>query len=207
MNDSSRGFDEPVMGRADVLLRFLQLTKKDRPQDIEQYLEELDKDTERRPIVDQIVDRMIAGDINLYKEYERARREVGSRNPYASAEDLEDSGIGTHELGAFLLQWTVLETVLRRTVERTRGESRAYVFPTARLLREFEWISEETQSEIDYLRRLRNQVVHGVENTDKVQLIEARRFIRRVLAKLRDEAPEDVKPIFDEAAREAGTVR
>jgi hypothetical protein len=202
MNDSSRGFDEPVMGRADVLLRFLQLTEKDRPEDIEEYLEELDKDTERRPIADQIVDRMIAGDINLYKQYERARREVGLRNPYASAEDQEEIANRQQALGAFLEQWAVLEKVLRHIIERRQGESRAYVFPTVRLVRMFDWISEETQVDIDYLRRLRNQAVHGVEILDEAQLIEARRITKRVLSELREQAPEDVKPIFDAATAE-----
>ena len=38
------------MGRADVLLRFLQLISKDRPEEIAPFLTDLDEDTEKTPI-------------------------------------------------------------------------------------------------------------------------------------------------------------
>jgi hypothetical protein len=207
MNDSLTSSDEPMMGRADVLLRFLQLIDKDRPQDIEQYLEELDQDTERRPIADQIVDRIIAGDVELYKTYGRARGEVGGRNPYASAEELGQNTSRTQELGAFLEQWIVLETALRRVLEGTQGSARAHVFPTPKLLRRVEWISEDSQADLDYVRWLRNQAVHGVELPNAIQLIEARHFISHVLSKLREEAPENVRQIFDTAVEEVDVLR
>lgn len=175
---------EPVIGRADVLLRFLQLTGQDRPQDIDEYLADLDADTERRPIVDQIVDRIIAGDRQRYELYAQARREVGPRNPYASAEDSDLARSRGQALGAFMMQWIVLENVLRRIVGQTQDSERQLVFPTSKLLQKVHWLSDEERREINYLRQLRNQVVHGIDAPNEAQLLDAARSVERVSLEL-----------------------
>jgi hypothetical protein len=172
---------EPVMGRADVLLRFLQKIQKDRPQDIEPYLKNLDADSEQRPLADQIVDRIIAGDKTLYKHYAEARREVGARNPYASPEEAPKDTSRERALGSFMSKWIDLETTLRRLSATTTSGERYKLWSD---LVHSATLKPETMRDLDLIRRLRNQAVHGIEAPDAEQLLEAAKVVQKALAEL-----------------------
>ena len=193
MEESQTKARDLIMGRADVLLRFLQLISKDKPKELDPYLENLDVDTEVRPLVDQIVDRIIAGDDELYEKYARARREVGSRNPYASAE--EAARVQGHEeaLGSFLSRWITFESTVRRKAgDEGSAEIQRRRLPTTRLLDQLS-IPPGLREEIAYIRRIRNQAVHGVETPPPEQLEAAGRFLEQITAQLEavTEAPKE----------------
>ncbi len=164
------------MGRADVLFRFLQLIEKDCPEDLDPYLENLDQDTEIRPLADQIVDAIISGDEALYKTYDQARREVGPRNPYSSADEPREDY--TRALGFFMTRWIKLETKIRTILQRDQKTEGRYVSITATLKN---FVPPEWLGEIDYIRRLRNEVVHGMDIPNPEQLTAAGQFIDKIL--------------------------
>ena len=56
---SAAGPLEPVMGRIDILFRLLQLANLNRPDDLQQYLQDLDTETDRLPLADQVIDRIL----------------------------------------------------------------------------------------------------------------------------------------------------
>lgn len=180
-----------IMGRADVLFRFLQLIGKDRPRDLDPYLENLDQDTESRPLVDQIVDTIISGDETLYEKYAQARREVGSRNPYSSADESTERGDYTQAFGFFMTRWIKLETTMRTILQRDRKTKREYMMPTVGALKAF--VPQKWLGEIDYIRRLRNEVVHGIEIPDPEQLIAAGQFIDKILEEIDQKKTETGK--------------
>lgn len=189
MEKSQRKAKNLIMGRADVLLRFLQLVSKDKPKELDPYLADLDIDTELRPLVDQIVDRIIAGDEELYNKYSQARREVSPRNPYASAQESTRSQGYEEALGYFLSRWIDLEAALRSKAEEDHTETtnvRTYMgarASTIRLLDQSQ-IPENLKQEINYIRQIRNQAVHGIETPPPEQLEAAGQFIEQVLEQL-----------------------
>ncbi|CAA9437846.1 MAG: hypothetical protein AVDCRST_MAG28-97 [uncultured Rubrobacteraceae bacterium] len=175
------------MGRADVLLRFLQLISKDSPRELDPYLENLDNDTEERPLVDQIVDSIVAGDEKLYEKYAQARRQVSTRNPYASAEEAVRSRGHEEALGFFMSRWATLESTLRRKSEKeqlTTGAPQRWS-SIVRLLQRLD-VPEPLSEEINYIRQIRNQVVHGVETPSEEELRTTGRFLEEIVRRLED---------------------
>jgi len=179
------------MGRADILLRFLQLIGKDRPQDIEPYLKELDDDTEHRPLADQVVDLIIAGDRNLYGKYEQARKDVGPRNPYSSPESQAVAKGQAHALGNFLSKWIALETELRKEEESVGERSRPFSNSVWYWMRHRNIFTGNTLKQIEYIRQLRNQAVHGIDPPSEATLNDAGNLLEQILSELR--SPERAK--------------
>ena len=64
---SAAGPLEPVMGRIDILFRLLQLANLNRPDDLQQYLQNLDTETDRLPLADQVIDRILASRPDLLR--------------------------------------------------------------------------------------------------------------------------------------------
>lgn len=181
-----------IMGRADVLLRFLQLTEKDCPEDLQAHLEGLDDDTEHRPLVDQIVDRIIAGDNTLYEKYAQARRDAGSKNPYFSQEDSRRSPNYEQALGFFVTRWTDLENRMRQAamLKTDLADPMRHKYATG-----LWWkvgavdLDPTLRREFDYLRRLRNEVVHGIEAPPPKRLMEAGRLVQEIAEQLPPDNP------------------
>lgn len=180
------------MGRADVLFRFLQLTGMDRPKDINTYLSQLDVKNENRPIADQLIDLIIAGDQQLYEKYEQARREVGSRNPYEAEDQQAEQQAYERAIGYFLLKWIAFEIAIRGLAKATLGNDKA---PLNILVRSLSVFSGNDLQSIEYVRQLRNDLVHGVRTPKEEYIIEAGQLIERLLADIKDQLPEDVQVV------------
>src|SRR5690606_13161883 len=109
-----KGDYEPVMGRADVLYKFLQYVKLNSPDKLSQFTVDLDPDTENRPIVDQLVDRILLGNEDYYTFYSRAKNEIGTKNPYSTKNEKKSSVVNTKlALGLFLSKWIIFESAMR----------------------------------------------------------------------------------------------
>jgi hypothetical protein len=181
------------MGRADVLFRFLHLIGKDRPADIDFYLKDLDVKNEDRPIADQLVDLIIAGDENLYEKYEQARKDVGSRNPYASEDDRSDESY-LHTIGFFLSKWIAFELAVRSIAKEKLGVDRAPFFS---ILQQLQLISPNDLQSVEYVRQLRNDLVHGIRTPQKEYVVEAGYLIERMLNNVKDAIPEETRVVVD----------
>lgn len=193
-NLQGKKVNEPVMGRADVLFRFLQLIGKDRPNDLNVHLEKLNVRDPNRPIVDQLVDVIIAGDKELYERYEQARREVGSRNPYGSAEDQSEQHAYELTLGFFLSKWITFETAIRAMTEKILGD---YKTPLPQLFSKLQLFPDEDIRVVDYIRKLRNELVHGRKAPEAQYIVEAGKLLDDLVAKLRERLPEDSRNIIE----------
>ncbi len=170
------------MGRADVLLRFLELVSKNKPRDLDPYLDKLDPSDESTPIVDQIVDRVIAGDRQLYEKYAMARQEVGPRNPYASVEEEPGSRLA---FAKFIARWIDLERELR---ERARAQGRLprstmAVFAPSFLMEL--GLAKEEVYQFGHLRNIRNMVIHGMGALDEGELKQASEATSAILDRIK----------------------
>jgi hypothetical protein len=154
---SASGASEPVMGRVDILFRLLQIAELARPDRLLPYLENLDAETERRPLADQVVDRILAARSDLYDEYIEMRRALGSSSRLAGAGATAPS---PEIVGSFLHRWIILERFSRALARLRRPDDRRAGFMSRSMWRDV--LPSERVSQFETLRRLRNNFVHGI---------------------------------------------
>jgi len=145
------------LGRVDLLFRLLTRLGLNTPDDLRPYLEPLHGDLERRPLAEQIIDALIAEDQSRYETYLLVRAEAD----VSGAERAPRDDAAYHEIGLFLMQWVRLERLVRELMPST--EQRSLPMPTSRTLERMQLLDPEMRFELDQVRRIRNQLVHGIE--------------------------------------------
>ena len=164
---------DTALGRVDLLFDLLRRLGLDTPDLLRPYLITLHGDTERRPFAEQIIDQLLAEDEARYKVYEEVRASRPAPGDYGPTfrEAMEPD---LHEaMGFFLARWIAFERVVREKVARRAGESLSTSVPMFRVLDAFGVLDKETRREVEFLRRIRNNVVHGVEIPDATGLRQA----------------------------------
>lgn len=168
------------LGRVDVLFDFLRLLKKETPTDLAPYLVPLHDDFEMRPLVEQVIDALLAEDPSRYKYLNFIIADVDA----APLDTLSLNERMHREIGHFLTSWVELEEVVRKLLPHD-GDS-PIAPPFHRLLnrlKSLNLLDGESLREIELLRRVRNNVVHGrdvpppgylAEATERIQVITER---------------------------------
>src|SRR5436190_11496811 len=133
-NGPSTSQPENIMGRTDILFRFLQLIHRETPWAIDEYLVDLDFNCGHRPVAEQIADRILVGNEEYYDLYRRAQREVGAEDPYSPDEQSEQLGGEELVLVRFLEKWASLERGLASTVVETVKPQCKYANPVSTAL-------------------------------------------------------------------------
>jgi ppGpp synthetase/RelA/SpoT-type nucleotidyltranferase len=157
--------NESGLGRVDDLFELLTRLDLDTPERLEPYVKALHGDLEARPIAEQIIDQVLAEDQERYDLYEAVR----SHRRWAAAEPSDTDG--NVEIGNFLAQWIRVERVLRDAFSELDDPRR--VTPILRLADNPEVLDPDLRPEFHQLRRLRNNLVHGVEVPAAAELAEA----------------------------------
>lgn len=171
-----RGFAEPDalrsgLGRVDLLYDLLGRLGLATPEAIDGYLEALHPDLELRPIADQIVDQVLSEDASRYRTYETIR--VARPSPDVAPEASEPLQPDVHAaMGEFLGAWIELERLTREKA-RPEARERGPVMPTLRVLSSIADLDGQTRLQFERLRRMRNQLVHGIEIPDPRDLRDA----------------------------------
>lgn len=154
---------DSALGRVDLLFELLRRLNLLTPELLKPYLDALHHDTERRPIAEQIIDRLLAEEESRYKVYEeiRAERPLSVRAEQA----VEPSAAELHgAIGHLLAEWARLELVVRDMYPSS--DQRRGVVPTAKMMERF----VQDLREFERIRRMRNGVVHGVDVVDPADL-------------------------------------
>ncbi|MFJ3661024.1 GTP pyrophosphokinase family protein [Streptomyces sp. NPDC090119] len=176
-------FGEPVgdsgLGQVDLLFDFLTHLKKETPSDLAPYLASLHDNVEMRPLAEQVIDTLLAEDPSLYEKFNSLYVDSldSSDNPGS------ESAAMHQQIGRFMTSWVSLEELLRRLASDINGERAS--MPTARLLNSLYVLDTETRHEIDLLRRVRNNVVHGREVPPPAYLAEAIERIKIITDRVR----------------------
>lgn len=166
--------EEPPMGRADVLYCLLDRIGLRTPAALAPYLDGIDLTQDTRPLSEQIVDKIIAGDTERYELFMQVMRQAGPRNPYnASDEVTVHRARGAALFGEFLSLWVALERGL-------------LAGPLAGL-------SEPEQEELDWLRALRNRQVHDLELPSEESLAKASAIMRSLVEKVQESLPPELR--------------
>ncbi|WP_330264181.1 RelA/SpoT domain-containing protein [Streptomyces griseorubiginosus] len=159
LNQAGKILNEPVgdsgLGRVDLLFNFLSELKKEAPADLDPYLESLHDNVEKRPLSEQVIDTLLAEDPSRYEKFNLVRLHAveDSLDPHSLSSRLHQ------EIGRFLTRWVELEEYLRNLLPQE--ESTRTVLPISRVLDRLPSLDTETRHDIDLLRRLRNNLVHG----------------------------------------------
>lgn len=174
---------DAALGRVDLLYALLERLDLATPERLVRYLDALSHDTERRPVAEQIVDRLLAEDETRYRLYENIRA-ARHRDPRAWMEQAPEVGREVHAaIGFFLAKWIELERMTRDIVLERTGE-RTLMLPTDRTLQRLEVSNNRTRAEIESIRRLRNNLVHGIEVPDAAALREAGQRLEAIIPEL-----------------------
>jgi hypothetical protein len=175
---------DTALGRVDLLFELLTRLNMATPERLAPYIAALHGDTERRPIAEQIVDQVLAEDESRYKMYEEVRL---SKQPVLD-QSLADGNLAQpdiHEtVGYFLSEWVALERRFREMAKRTSGDERRPLMPTGRMLEQLGLLDPHKREEFERIRRLRNNLVHGIETPDPADILEAAARLHQITATL-----------------------
>jgi ppGpp synthetase/RelA/SpoT-type nucleotidyltranferase len=151
------------LGRVDLLFEFLAELDMATPEQLEPYLEALHGNLESRPLAQQVVDALTAEDSERYRVYQNVRlgRHASEPEPYEF----------NQLVGRFLSSWIDLEQLERELVPPMETRKRA--LPTGRALEQAGYLEGDTRRELDFIRKMRNQLVHGIEIPSATELAEA----------------------------------
>jgi hypothetical protein len=157
--------------------------RRSSPNRLKPYLEALHPDTERRPFAEQIIDQLLVEDEARYKVYEdiRAKQsDFGVDTRGALEPELHDA------MGFFLRQWINFERAVSEIANRATGPTgeRLPWGPSSRLLDKLGLLDDDGRREVEWIRRVRNNLVHGVEIPAPSDLREAGARLQALVARL-----------------------
>jgi hypothetical protein len=166
----------------------------------------LSPDTERRPVAEQIADQILAADPARYKVYAALRSDatVASVAIFPGYTDHRQAHAERSHaaLGFFLAQWIAFERFLRGLAEFRGADPRGPAIPSPGILRRFEVFSPSELAEVEHIRRVRNNLVHGVEVPDAEYLEDIGKSLGALLAKLAHDERPDVQLAAQRALRD-----
>jgi hypothetical protein len=177
---------EPFMGRVDLLMKFLKAAKFDKPDKVKKYISKVVPQEEKRPIAEQLIDIILTENTKLYSVFEKIKKEDSLKHPYKLVGDQQaDDDIQTL-IGQFLSEWIKLERLTRKVIQEklpADERKRFIVFPS-RALREMQLLNNNELGEYEYLKRFRNNVVHGIEIPDKASFADSVTRVKKIFKKL-----------------------
>jgi len=156
-----RNFDEHQVGRVDLLFELLNELSLNTPDHIRSYVSAFHFDLDRRPLAEQVIDQVIAGNSDRYMVFEKIRTIGMSTFATISSEEAIKK---RHESASkFIKLWVDLEVFINNYAE-INGAARLSPLRVLRILNKD--IPPDILMHISELGRFRNQLVHGKEPFD-----------------------------------------
>jgi ppGpp synthetase/RelA/SpoT-type nucleotidyltranferase len=177
LSQASGMFNVPIsesgLGRVDLLFDLISELAIDTPQLLAPYIEALHGNVESRPVAEQLIDALLAEDPSRYRIYRsiRARRSAKIYGPDSDGNEIE------RQVGNFMTRWIELEGTLRML-------SDTLMMPTRRQLEDMPILDRDLVSDIDLLRRMRNNLVHGIEFPPAGELAAAAERISEIVTEI-----------------------
>lgn len=180
---------DTALGRVDLLFDLLSKLSLSKPDLLRPYVTALHPDTERRPLAEQIIDQLLAEDDSRYKIYEDVRSSRPVPGDYGStAHEVLEPDVN-EAIGFFMAQWIAFERTIRERAQLPPGERYQFI-SASKMLGKMGLFNDDTLAEIERIRRIRNNVVHGVEIPHYVDLREAGLRIHSITERLKHERPD-----------------
>lgn len=203
---NTRKSTELAMGRIDILFGFLKETHLDTPKKMAPFLKGITTDTEKRPLTDQIVDRILIQRSDLYPTYTQVRRGLEAKIPSR----FKSIGVPTitkkKAIGEFLVSWIKIEHILTELVKFMKFRVSPQKIVSPRIIRRLNILDDDSLNEIESLRMLRNNLVHGIEIPQTAYIMSAARTIDNLIERIRSQNNPEVKHIIEEVLRRKDTI-
>lgn len=157
----------------------------------------LDPDTEKRNIVDQIIDYIITGNQEGFKIFNEAKREFNRKSRSQIQKDDSNSLDKDSAFGSFMSTWIAFEYLLSEIAKKKGLNTRLSPVFNSRILNDMNFLSKKTIYDLDSIRRLRNEIVHGKRVPEKETLNSAVSNLENLIRQIRDEVDEQYKTLVD----------
>lgn len=187
-----------VMGRADVLFHFLQLTGA-APESLVPMIQGLDLD---RPIVRQLVDGILMGAADKYWLFLQAKRDVEGRKACGCVHLMPQSNTEQQAIRFFLSQWAAFERIMAHFSERDQ--------PARTLPDDHEQPRDqmplpiEIHDDATHIRNLRDDLMYGSALPAIEFLVEAAKSLQAILGELQTLVPEETWQVTQDGMIESG---
>jgi ppGpp synthetase/RelA/SpoT-type nucleotidyltranferase len=182
LSAAERLTDKPIsesgLGRVDLLFDLISKLGLDTSDLLKPYIDALHENVELRPLAEQIIDALLAEDSGRYEIYNSIR----AQRPWARVTTESDHETYRH-IGIFMARWIELEALLREM--HPPKPSRGPVIPTTQQLMTLGLLPPDMIRDYDWLRRMRNLLVHGVEIPPLEDLDDATRHLDVILEEIR----------------------
>lgn len=178
-NLTGEQINDAGLGRVDLLFDLIRDLNLDTPETLAPYLEALHGNLDLRPLAEQIIDALLADDPARYELYSSIR---ARRRPKFPGAETEDDDI-FRQVGIFMARWIELEGLIRELTSDLKP-GRPTVF-NVRQLESLNLLDGDMLAEFDRLRRIRNNLVHGIEIPDVSDIAEAARRLEVITKEIR----------------------
>jgi ppGpp synthetase/RelA/SpoT-type nucleotidyltranferase len=150
---------DTALGRIDLLFVLLKRLNLDTPDRLSAYVKALSSDLEKRPLADQIIDQLLGEDKKRYPMYERIRASRPVPGDYLGQGSNQTDTETQEEIGRFLERWVTFEQKLNA---KAKGLGAQGLYPSRTLLSRLGIKDETLLKDFERIRRVRNDVVHGL---------------------------------------------
>jgi uncharacterized protein YutE (UPF0331/DUF86 family) len=185
--------EEMIMGRADILFNFLKAAGMDKPDQLNQYLQNI-VNYNHNNVVEYVIEQILEENLRLYSVYLKSRNSSGGRNPYSEAEEIQEQYLDKKAITYFITKWVGLMQLVKQFIANYGIKTKEGRFNSPKLLYEA-FKNSEGEEKAEALQDLRNQLIHGNKIPTDNQLMEAGRII------------DDLTLILNNKLKEAGVMR
>lgn len=150
---------DTALGRIDLLFELIKRLDRGTPERLKPYIVAIKPDFEQRPLAEQIIDQLLAENPTRYPLYESLRASRPVPSDYAG-KTREEVDLETHEeVSQFLVRWVAFE---KKIIEKAKRLGVQGIYASSRLLSRMGVEDETLLKDFERIRRMRNEVVHGL---------------------------------------------
>lgn len=164
---------EPILGDVNILFQLVKRLDINSPKEMSKYISQADANMEKRSLTQQIIDQIIQANAERYNIYESILGDERMRNATLNKDT-------TEAIGEFVSTWIKFEILLRETIKKIDSNVDEYRMRKNDLLK-LKIFAEKQANEYESLRRLRNNLVHGVELPDTEYIDSASKEIKTLI--------------------------
>lgn len=193
--------EEPVMGRVDLLFRLLTKAALNTPDALKPYLASLHANTEVRPLAEQMIDQILVASPEMYQLYSEIRTEGKFEDWHHTYELKKKHEEWDAALAQFMKNWIKLERLGKKLAAHYGISNEMHgVLPKA--VAKLPVFEGSDALEIERIRVLRNNLVHGVELPSTNILAEASTILQSIMDNAVQKLPVEIKEEISETLKD-----
>lgn len=168
---------DSMIGNVQALFRLMEASKKNSRDDLQGYIARLSLGDKTLPIAAQLADLILFDHPERYKLYQEIKKR---QEPPTSTEKSTGKYDYERGIGSFLKEWMRLECIARKLSQTNRPSNiRDILFTLS------EKLDPTTMIELEHMRRIRNNLVHGIEIPDPAFLCDMAESLKLILEQIK----------------------